>query len=550
VYRGDNTLTGRPVAIKLLRPDFADDPTLVSRFFQEAQEVNKIRHPNIADVVDSGIGDHGPFIVTECLSGDSVAAALARLGRLSIPATIAIGLDALDAFDAVHRAGILHRDLKPENVFLHRPTADVAVTVKLLDFGIARLLSSRSSMPRVNAPVAFGTADYLSPEQATGERAMDGRSDLFSLATILFELITGDRPFRAASAVATAYRVVHAPAPSFNDVGAPSHPMLEAILAKALAKKPVDRYASAAEFARELVHVTPDPRARERALQEVLADHTPATSGTLSAAPFPNAASHRSSPPSSMPPRASGTAFRFSLPPTMERVSQRPAESSDGARISTLPEPPIAPRSTRPPRRERNTPASMPAPGFCHVRGHVLRATDHFILGVHGAAIRDRILARLPALYSDDFRHGSITGVVLYDLAVFDAYAAAANSVVLGNEPTRWREIGRGSVEGELSSLMRTISRSSDEAALFRRCTTTWSRLLDFGSWNTDNRRPGEAVVHVSDFGAAPVALRQWLIGVVEQTLRHAGHSGSTVAARAGEAARTNDLDLLVNLRT
>src|SRR5579859_3299153 len=141
VYRGDNTLTGRPVAIKLLRPDFADDPTLVSRFFQEAQEVNKIRHPNIADVFDSGIGDQGPFIVTECLSGDSVGAALARLGRLSIPATIAIALETLDAFDAVHRAGILHRDMKPENVFLHRPTADAPVTVKLLDFGIARLLS-------------------------------------------------------------------------------------------------------------------------------------------------------------------------------------------------------------------------------------------------------------------------------------------------------------------------------------------------------------------------------------------------------------------------
>ncbi len=214
VYRADNTLTNRPVAIKVLRPEFAEDPSLVSRFFQEAQEVNKIRHPNIADVIDSGIADAGPFIVTECLSGDSVAAALARLGRLSVPATIAIGLEALDAFDAAHRAGILHRDLKPENIFLHRPTADVAVTIKLLDFGIARLLSSRSSMPRVNAPVAFGTADYLSPEQATGDRVMDGRSDLFSLATILFELITGDRPFRASSAVATAYRVVHAPARS------------------------------------------------------------------------------------------------------------------------------------------------------------------------------------------------------------------------------------------------------------------------------------------------------------------------------------------------
>ena len=191
----------------------------------------------------------------------------------------------------------------------------------------------------------------------------------------------------------------------------------------------------------------------------------------------------------------------------------------------------------------------MTAPAFCHVRGHVLRATDHFILGAHGAAVRDRILARLPARYSDDFRHGSITGVVLYDLDVFESYAAAANAIVLGNEVTRWREIGRGSVQGELSSLMRTLSRSADEAALFRRCTAVWSRFADFGAWTTELKREGEAVVHVSDLGPAPLTLRQWLVGVVEQTLRSSGHTGTTVAMRAGDGPRTSELDLLIYLR-
>ena len=178
-----------------------------------------------------------------------------------------------------------------------------------------------------------------------------------------------------------------------------------------------------------------------------------------------------------------------------------------------------------------------------------MRATDHFIVGAHGTLFRDRILAQLLARYSDDFRHGSLTGVVLYDLAVFEAYAAAAGAVVLGHEPSTWREIGRGCVEGELASLMRTLSQSSDEAALFRRCTTTWSRLTDFGTWTTEHKGEGEAVVQVSEFGQAPLTLRQWLIGVVEQTLRHAGHPGATVTSRPADASRSPDIDLAISLR-
>jgi hypothetical protein len=121
---------------------------------------------------------------------------------------------------------------------------------------------------------------------------------------------------------------------------------------------------------------------------------------------------------------------------------------------------------------------------------------------------------------------------------------------VLGDDPSDWREIGRAGVEGELASLMRTVSQSSGEAALFRRCTTMWSRLLDFGAWNTVHQGDGETVVRVTDFGAAPTTLRQWLIGVVEQTLRNTGHAGTTVAARMGDAARTPELDLLVRLRS
>ena len=186
---------------------------------------------------------------------------------------------------------------------------------------------------------------------------------------------------------------------------------------------------------------------------------------------------------------------------------------------------------------------------FCHVRGHVLRAIDHFILTVHGAAIRDRILARLPSVYADDFRHGSLTGVVLYQLAVFEAYASAANSIVLGHDLSTWREIGRGSAEGEIASLLRSVPRGADPQTLFRRCLAIWSRLADFGVWTADHRDPAEASLRISELGPAPATLRNWLLGVVEQSLRHVGLAGTTVVAKGAEAAGAPELELTIRLR-
>jgi serine/threonine-protein kinase len=539
VYRGEHTPTGRPVAVKILRPELAVEKALVSRYFQDVQAVNKIRHPNIVDLLEAGVSEGTAFLAMERLSGEATATALARLGKLSFQAVVAIGVEVLEALDAAHRAGIVHRDLKPDNVFLHRPMADVPVVIKVLDFGADRLYGSPGSTLRL--PLALGTTDYVSPEQALGDAVTDGRSDIFSLAVVMFELMTGQRPFRASTAVATAYRVVHGPLPSFTEVGLPAHPMLEAIIGKALAKRPADRYPTAADFARELLRAAPDAQRRAQSLQEVLGD--PA-SGTLPAAPHPSTPPR----PASSPPFSSAPPYRSSMSGLRISTTSRPpdfgtsvgSDSGEWKSVSASAPPSESLRSSRP---------SRPATGFCHVRGHVLRATDHYILGAHGATVRDRILASLPARYSDDFRHGSLTGVVLYDLDVFEAYAAAANAIVLGNEVVKWREIGRGCVEGELASLLRTVSRSNDEATLFRRCTSIWSRLTDFGVWSSDLKREGEAIVHISELGPAPLTLRQWLVGVVEQTLRHAGHTGTTVAMRAGDGPRTSELDLLIYLR-
>jgi serine/threonine protein kinase len=261
VFRAEHQYAGRVVALKLLRKDFATDPDLTRRFFQEAQAVNKIRHPNIVDVLDAGLCEEGPYVAMEILEGSSLSGALARVGRFDLTAALAVILPMLNALDAAHRQSIVHRDLKPENVFLQKTQG--GVTVKLLDFGIAKVLGSSTN---TNTGVVFGTPDYLSPEQASGEGVIDGRSDLFAVGIVLFELLTGRRPFEAQSAVATAYKIVHAPAPRLASLGVVVDDRVQAVLDVALAKSQDDRFLGAQSFADMLAPLAPDGATRRASL--------------------------------------------------------------------------------------------------------------------------------------------------------------------------------------------------------------------------------------------------------------------------------------------
>jgi serine/threonine-protein kinase len=265
VFRAEHQYAGREVALKLLRSDFASDPDLTRRFFQEAQAVNKIRHPNIVDVLDAGLSEEGPYVVMEILEGSSLSAALARVGRFDVSAALAVILPMLHALDSAHRQGIVHRDLKPENVFLSRTPS--GIVVKLVDFGIAKVLGSSTN---TNTGVVFGTPDYLSPEQASGEGIIDGRSDLFAVGIVLFELLSGMRPFEAPSAVATAYRIVHAPAPRLASVGLTVDERVQEVLDVALAKAQDDRFRSAQSFADMLAPLAPDGATRRAALLAIV----------------------------------------------------------------------------------------------------------------------------------------------------------------------------------------------------------------------------------------------------------------------------------------
>ena len=340
VFRAEHQLAGRLVAIKLLRHDFAENADLTRRFFQEAQAVNKIRHPNIVDVLDAGFSDQGPYVAMECLEGASLAAALGRVGRLDAITAVAVVLPMLDALEAAHRHGIVHRDLKPENVFLCAVGGEVKV--KLLDFGIAKVLStSTEASPQTNTGVVFGTPDYLSPEQARGDVQIDGRSDLFSVGTLLYELLTGHRPFEAPNAVATAYRIVHVDPPPLAHLGVHVDARLQRVLSVALSKDPKDRFSSAAAFADALASFAGDGATRRdalRALVEAVVAHQPTIAAPRPERPVSSSADKARERASSQP----SLSFQPSLPEPLP-VTEGLPPSEDWGPPAPKPAAPVGP---------------------------------------------------------------------------------------------------------------------------------------------------------------------------------------------------------------
>lgn len=252
VYLAADTRLGRDVAVKVLRSDLARDPTFLSRFRREAQSAASLNHPMIVAVYDTG-QENGvtpplPYIVMEYVKGQTLREVLQSEGRITPQRASEIVAEVCAALEYSHRAGIIHRDIKPGNVML---TADGAV--KVMDFGIARAVAATTSTVTATAAV-MGTAQYLSPEQARGEN-VDARSDLYSAGVLFYELLTGRPPFTGDSPVAIAYQHVREdPAPpSTSEPDLP--PDLDAVVLKALAKNPDNRYQSAQEMRDDLDRV-------------------------------------------------------------------------------------------------------------------------------------------------------------------------------------------------------------------------------------------------------------------------------------------------------
>jgi serine/threonine-protein kinase len=249
VYRARDIRLDRIVAIKTLRADLARDQIFQARFRREAQSAASLNHPSIVAVYDTGedmaTGVPVPYIVMEFVDGRTVRDLLQDGHRLLPERSLEIIDGVLRALDYSHQAGIVHRDIKPGNVMVTR-NGDI----KVMDFGIARAMSDAQATMTQTAQV-IGTAQYLSPEQARGER-VDSRSDLYSTGCLLYELLTGRPPFTGDSPVAIAYQHVreNPVPPSRVDPDVP--PWADAIVLKAMAKNPADRYQTAADMRADL----------------------------------------------------------------------------------------------------------------------------------------------------------------------------------------------------------------------------------------------------------------------------------------------------------
>ncbi|WP_191247049.1 Stk1 family PASTA domain-containing Ser/Thr kinase [Amycolatopsis deserti] len=250
VHHGTDVRLGREVAVKILRADLARDPQFQERFRREAQNAAALNHPAIVAVYDTGEAqtEYGPlpYIVMEYVRGRTLRDIVKTEGPLSQKRAMEVMADVCAALDFSHRHGIVHRDVKPANVMITDQGA-----VKVMDFGIARAMHDGQAAMTQTAAV-IGTAQYLSPEQARGE-GVDARSDVYAAGCVLFELITGEPPFTGDSPVAVAYQHVREDPKAPSAVNPAVSPELDAIVLKALAKGPANRYQSAAEMRADLV---------------------------------------------------------------------------------------------------------------------------------------------------------------------------------------------------------------------------------------------------------------------------------------------------------
>ncbi|HTO77047.1 MAG TPA: protein kinase [Thermoanaerobaculia bacterium] len=251
VYRGRDTRLGREVAIKVLPDSFSRDPDRLRRFEQEARAVSALNHPNILTLHDVGESGGAPYVVAELLEGETLRQRLLA-GPLGSRKAIEYGVQVAHGLAAAHEKGIAHRDLKPENIFV---TADGRV--KILDFGLAKLAEIEGAeAPLTNAPtsdggtqpgVVMGSVGYMAPEQVRG-RPADHRSDLFAFGAVLYEMLTGDRPFHGGSAVETLNSILKDDPPEPSRARSDVSPALDRVVRRCLEKNPAERFQSARDL--------------------------------------------------------------------------------------------------------------------------------------------------------------------------------------------------------------------------------------------------------------------------------------------------------------
>src|SRR5688572_30663893 len=254
VFRARDVRLRRSVAIKLLPPELAFREEIRSRFLREAQTAAQLSHPNVVPIYSVDEVNGLVFFVMARIEGESLASQIKRERRLSVDFTRRVLRDVADALAYAHARSIVHRDIKPDNILLDRMTGRTVVS----DFGIARAAEGDSRLTVTG--VAVGTPAYMSPEQAMGEREVDGRSDLYSLGVVAYQMISGETPFKAINTPAMLMKHVSEPPPPLRGKRPDVPPGLVSAVERSLAKRPDDRWRSGADM-RDAMLDRPTPRA-------------------------------------------------------------------------------------------------------------------------------------------------------------------------------------------------------------------------------------------------------------------------------------------------
>ncbi|MGH7497263.1 MAG: serine/threonine-protein kinase [Gemmatimonadales bacterium] len=235
----------RQVAIKVLRPELSQSLG-TDRFLREIQVAAQLTHPHILPVFDSGAADGLLYYVMPYVEGGSLRAWLEREAQLPVELALRLTCQVADALEYAHSRGVVHRDIKPENILLESGEAVIA------DYGLALAISAAGGDRLTESGLALGTPAYMSPEQAAGDRHIDGRTDIYSLACVLYEMLAGEPPFTGPTAQAVIAKRFGSPIPLIRVVREGVPPVVERAIERALAKVPADRFRTAAEFAKAL----------------------------------------------------------------------------------------------------------------------------------------------------------------------------------------------------------------------------------------------------------------------------------------------------------
>jgi serine/threonine-protein kinase len=258
VYRAMNEIVSRPVAIKILRPEFGNNEQFVKRFMREGRAANIIKHPNIVDVIDIDRDEGDLFIVQDLLKGEDLGTRLKRTKQLPIKATLAVAVPVAEALGAAHEHGIVHRDLKPANVFLAE--VEGKIVPKVLDFGVAKMLDPEGDTRLTPTFAALGTPAYMSPEQITEPLTVDARSDVWAMGIMLHRMVTGKLPFESESQGGMLVAICTKSPTLLIAETTDAPPSFEQLVRKCLTRDPKERYANCAEVALALREVHAEAR--------------------------------------------------------------------------------------------------------------------------------------------------------------------------------------------------------------------------------------------------------------------------------------------------